>query len=85
MFRKMYIKAEWQNTLKAQNLDSFDSIWDYEKNANIQPDWVEEPNQRRGGWSGVCRIVLLDPQEQKKNSLSEKAIQTHLSFYFESF
>ena len=66
MFTKMYTKAEWKNTLKAQNLDSFDSIWNYEKNANVQPDWVEEPNQRRGGWSGVCRIVLLDPQGQKK-------------------
>ncbi|MBY0377669.1 MAG: hypothetical protein K2Q33_03800 [Gammaproteobacteria bacterium] len=63
---KNYIASEWQATLKSQNLHSFHDIWNYEKNANLEQDWVEEPNQRRGGWSGVCRIVLQDPRGQPK-------------------
>lgn len=63
---KSYIASEWQDALQRQNLHSFDDIWNYEENANIEKDWVEEPNQRRGGWSGVCRIVLSDPKGAPK-------------------
>jgi len=38
--------------LKANNLNSFDALW------NTKADWVEPPNYRRRGWSGVCRIEL---------------------------
>jgi len=38
--------------LKANKLDSFDALW------NTKADWVEPPNYRRRGWSGVCRIDL---------------------------
>ena len=30
---------------------------------NTQGEWVEEPNQRRAGESGVQRIRLRDPQQ----------------------
>lgn len=63
---KTYIAPEWQNALYQQNLQSFNDIWNYEENAGIEKDWVEEPNQRRGGWSGVCRVALLNPQGEKK-------------------
>ena len=38
--------------LKANKLDRFDVLW------NTKADWVEPPNYRRRGWSGVCRIKL---------------------------
>jgi tRNA A-37 threonylcarbamoyl transferase component Bud32 len=57
---KTYIAKEWQGILRLQGLNSFDDIWNCEKNKNFETHWVEEPNQRRGGWSGVVRIVLHD-------------------------
>lgn len=47
-----YIGKEWEQVLRLNKLDSFDSIWD------LKADWFEEPNERRGGWSGVSRIKL---------------------------
>ncbi len=57
---KTYSAKEWQDILRLQGLNSFDDIWNCEKNKNFETHWVEEPNQRRGGWSGVVRIVLRD-------------------------
>jgi tRNA A-37 threonylcarbamoyl transferase component Bud32 len=51
---------EWQDILRLQGLNSFEDIWSCEQNKNFETHWVEEPNQRRGGWSGVVRIVLRD-------------------------
>jgi Lipopolysaccharide kinase (Kdo/WaaP) family len=38
--------------LQKNQLDTFDKVW------NQQVNWFEEPNERRGGWSGVGRIEL---------------------------
>lgn len=38
------------------DLRSFTDIW------NLEADWFETPNTRRGGWSGVCRIELKTPE-----------------------
>lgn len=43
------IAPEWEKTLKDAGLDSFTALWELER------DWVEEPNERRGGWSGVIK------------------------------
>lgn len=43
-----------RGVLQAAHLDSFEALWD-------QPHTFVEPiNQRRGGWSGVSRLVLPD-------------------------
>ena len=50
-----YIAAEWQRTFEFNGLRSFDDFW------NLHAEWFEEPNQRRGGWSGVARCELKTP------------------------
>ncbi len=47
-----FIAANWTELLQENNLQSFDDWWD------LKADWFEPPNQRRGGWSGVCRVQL---------------------------
>ena len=42
----------WKPVLKENSLDSFDAIW------NLETEWFEEPNKRRGGWSGVAKLSL---------------------------
>jgi len=51
-----YLAAGWREILEFNQLDSFESLW------QLQADWFEEPNQRRGGWSGVSRVVLALPE-----------------------
>jgi len=50
-----YIADDWGEVLQANNLNGFDDWW------ALEADWFEEPNIRRGGWSGVSRISLTDP------------------------
>lgn len=50
-----YLSIDWQAVLAFNQLDNFDAFW------QLTADWFEEPNQRRGGWSGVSRIVLALP------------------------
>lgn len=52
-----YINKSWQPILAANHLDTFEKLW------AIEADWFEPPNKRRGGWSGVSRIVLNGPNE----------------------
>lgn len=40
-------------TLQQLQLATFDQIWDY------PVKWIDEPNQNRGGWSGVGRLEVL--------------------------
>lgn len=51
-----YVSPDWQETLKANHLDTFDRLWPVSEDA-----WFETPNQARGGWSGVTRQVLRLP------------------------
>ena len=47
-----YINNDWKELLEFNHLVKFEDIW------NLKADWFEEPNVRRGGWSGVCKISL---------------------------
>jgi len=49
---KEYIEDRWESVLKLNKLDHFESLW------GLEVGWFEEPNKRRGGWSGVSRISL---------------------------
>jgi len=51
-----YIAEKWRDILAFNNLDSYEKIW------ALQAAWFEEPNHRRGGWSGVSRIELKRPE-----------------------
>ncbi len=53
---KHYLAPNWQAVLEFNQLRSFESFW------KLDADWFEEPNQRRGGWSGVSRLVLALPE-----------------------
>jgi hypothetical protein len=50
--REFFGSASIQQQLRAVGLDSFEALW------TSDATWVEEPNFRRQGWSGVCRIEL---------------------------
>jgi lipopolysaccharide kinase (Kdo/WaaP) family protein len=53
---KEYWNDQWQEIFFANKLDSFDAIW------NLDTEWFEEPNKRRGGWSGVIKVDLDTPE-----------------------
>ena len=53
--KKIKVSTQWENRLKKAGL------FDLEEIANRQYNWIEKPNYRRGGWSGVSRI-LLNPE-----------------------
>lgn len=53
---KSYLAKDWGKVLEHNGLGSFASLW------QLELDWFEEPNQRRGGWSGVSRMQLDLPQ-----------------------
>lgn len=50
-----FIAPEREQLLKLNHLGSFDEIW------QRKAEWFEAPNERRGGWSGVCRLGLELP------------------------
>jgi hypothetical protein len=64
----------WKPLLAANNLNSFDAIW------NLKTDWFEEPNIRRGGWSGVVKLGLETPQG--KVDIFIKRQENHISKTF---
>lgn len=47
-----YLADNWKALLEENGLKTFDDWWQREA------DWFEEPNYRRGGWSGVSRLEL---------------------------
>jgi hypothetical protein len=51
-----YIAPEWQRIFAFNGLHTFDDLW------KLEAKWFEEPNQRRGGWSGVARCELKLPE-----------------------
>jgi len=50
-----FIDEHWRPILAHNGLLSFDALW------TLDAEWYEEPNQRRGGWSGVSRCELALP------------------------
>lgn len=65
-----YIAPEHRKLLEQNQLGDFDQIWHY------KAIWFEEPNNRRGGWSGVGRLVLRDANGREQ-SLFLKRQQNH--------
>ena len=49
-----FIAPQHRALLSHNKLDKFERVWTY------KASWFEEPNSRRGGWSGVGRLVLRD-------------------------
>ncbi|NQY25713.1 MAG: inaA protein [Piscirickettsiaceae bacterium] len=47
-----HFEPNWQQILDSNSLGTFSAIW------NLKSDWFEEPNFRRGGWSGVVKYPL---------------------------
>lgn len=52
---KDFICPQWQSLLQYNNLTSLEDFWQLPQN------WIETPNYRRGGWSGVTRWILNTP------------------------
>ncbi|MDR2219045.1 MAG: lipopolysaccharide kinase InaA family protein [Methylobacillus sp.] len=50
-----FISERWRPILAHNDLTDFDALWKH------KADWFEEPNHRRGGWSGVSRCELELP------------------------
>lgn len=51
-----YLDPRWRQILAHNGLDGFDALW------ALDIGWFEEPNRRRGGWSGVSRHELALPE-----------------------
>lgn len=49
---ELFISPEWLGFRATEGSTLFDAIW------NLEGNWVEPPNYRRGGWSGVARMNL---------------------------
>lgn len=54
-----FLAPEWSEILKANGLGDFDALW------ALEAGWFEEPNVRRGGWSGVSRFDLVGSKGEK--------------------
>ena len=50
-----YLNEDWRSILAFNGLTDFESLW------QLDAPWFEEPNQRRGGWSGVSRYQVNLP------------------------
>lgn len=56
--QESFCNPEFKPLLQTEGLDDFTSLWD------LEAQWVEEPNERRGGWSGVVRHTLQDGEDE---------------------
>lgn len=61
-----FVADKFSDLLHKNQLDTFDKVWDYQVN------WFEEPNERRGGWSGVGRIELVQADGTKIGGFLKK-------------
>lgn len=50
-----FVHDAWRPILEFNGIRSFDELW------VLEAEWFEPPNERRGGWSGVCRCELRLP------------------------
>jgi hypothetical protein len=48
----LFQSERYQQIFAKHQLDGFNQLW------NKSIDWFEEPNHRRGGWSGVGKLLL---------------------------
>ena len=66
-----YLSEGWHPLLSKNNLATYASLW------QLKADWFEEPNIRRGGWSGVVKISLKQTNDDPV-SLFIKRQENHL-------
>jgi len=69
--RDFFGSASGRKLLETNGLDRFESIW------AVNAAWVEEPNYRRQGWSGVCRIELQDEPKALPSGVYLKRQEGH--------
>ena len=70
--KQQWVSPESEPILKSAGLLDIESVSEREF------DWFEAPNRRRGGWSGVSRIVLNpDAPETERKSVFLKIQQNH--------
>lgn len=50
-----FVDPSWKKLLEHNHLLSFEQAW------SCQAEWIETPNDDRGGWSGVSRMLLATP------------------------
>ncbi len=55
-----YIAAEFSDLLAYNQLSTFSELW------AKKIDWLEEPNKRNEGWSGVGRLHIADKEGEAK-------------------
>jgi len=65
-----FLTDDWRVVAEAGGLGNFDAIW------NLDIGWFEEPNERRGGWSGVSRLEV-DLPDGSRSALFVKRQQNH--------
>lgn len=66
------VASDWRGALDAAGLLNIQAVTEREF------DWFEAPNKRRGGWSGVTRIVLNpDAPETEQKAVFLKIQQNH--------
>lgn len=70
--KQQWIAPEWEDALKQADLLDIESV------SKREFDWFEAPNRRRGGWSGVTRLVLNpDAAPQDQQAVFLKIQQNH--------
>jgi hypothetical protein len=65
-----YISERYRSLLTRQGLYALAGFWD------LPLDWVEDPNQRRNGWSGTSRHTFFD-DEVGHSSIFVKRQENH--------
>ncbi len=65
----MFQSQHYQQLFAQHQLDGFEPLW------HKQIAWFEEPNHRRGGWSGVGQLVL--PSDNDELNVFVKKQQNH--------
>lgn len=68
-----FINEKWRKILADNGLLDFEDLW------RLDTEWFEEPNRRRGGWSGVARHELSLP-EGGKTAIFLKRQENHGTF-----
>ena len=66
-----YCNPAWQSVLESSQFATFDQIW------NHPIDWIDTPNQNRGGWSGVGCVKIV--KDGRSVTLFVKKQQNHVS------
>ena len=67
-----FFSANWQRILEHNQLANFDAFW------SLTTPWFEEPNMRRGGWSGVTKVIVKIDNNQQQ-TLFVKRQENHSS------